>query len=325
MAGAPDPRPWRTAWQQALYGPAGFYRRTEGPAGHFATAADGLGPAADLLAEAVLAFARRERLDAVVEIGSGRGALLTRLAARDDAATPLRLTGLDVVDRPAGLPDRVEWVRSPGGAELPPSVTGLRATLLLAHEWLDVVPCPVLEADADGVLREVLVDEAGAETLGEPVAAAAELAWLDRWWPGPHAPGDRVELGLPRDRAWADACAALDSGVALAIDYGHRRDARPRGGTLTGFRDGQEVLPVPDGSTDVTAHVAVDALDGDRCRRQGDVLRDLGLRVPRPDAAGAVGDPVGYLHALARSSASATLGSGALGDFWWVETTRRLR
>ena len=31
--------PWEQAWAEALYGPRGFYRRPEGPAGHFRTAA----------------------------------------------------------------------------------------------------------------------------------------------------------------------------------------------------------------------------------------------------------------------------------------------
>ena len=33
--------PWREAWHDALYGPAGFYRSAEGPAGHFTTSTHG--------------------------------------------------------------------------------------------------------------------------------------------------------------------------------------------------------------------------------------------------------------------------------------------
>lgn len=36
-AAAGEWRGWREATETALYGPGGFYRRTEGPAGHFRT------------------------------------------------------------------------------------------------------------------------------------------------------------------------------------------------------------------------------------------------------------------------------------------------
>ena len=92
--------------------------------------------------------------------------------------------GVDVVDRPAGLPERVEWVRSPGGRHLPDlgSPTG---ALVLAHEWLDVVPCPVAEADDDGVLREVLVAPDGADRRllphhDEPKMVARIILEVDR-------------------------------------------------------------------------------------------------------------------------------------------------
>ena len=43
MTGSPERgetwRTWEAAWRDALYGPVGFYRRPEGPAGHFRTAA----------------------------------------------------------------------------------------------------------------------------------------------------------------------------------------------------------------------------------------------------------------------------------------------
>src|SRR6185369_16379789 len=73
-------------------------------------------------------------------------------------------------------------------------------------------------------------------------------------------PGSRGEIGWPRDAAWADAVGRLRSGVAVAVDYGHLRDGRPPLGTVTGFRAGRQVTPVPDGTCDVTAHVAMDAV-----------------------------------------------------------------
>src|SRR5947208_2791006 len=76
--------------------------------------------------------------------------------------------------------------------------------------------------------------------------------------PGPAA--RRAEVGAPRDTAWAGAVRALARGVALAVDYGHLREDRPAFGTLTGFRNGRQVAPVPDGSCDLTAHVAIDSV-----------------------------------------------------------------
>jgi SAM-dependent MidA family methyltransferase len=142
-----------------------------------------------------------------------------------------------------------------------PPVSGL----LIANEWLDSVPLDVLE---DG--RLVLVDTDGAEHLGAPLSSA----WADTWWPE----GGRVEVGASRDLAWAAAVARERRGLAVAVDYGHTvADRRP---TLTGYRDGRQVPPVPDGSCDLTAHVALDsaaAATGSLLVRQREALRALGV------------------------------------------------
>src|SRR5690606_21176985 len=104
----------------------------------------------------------------------------------------------------------------------------------------------------------VLVGADGTERLGEPVAGA-EAQWLARWWPLEGEAGLRAEIGLPRDRAWAAAAGTVARGLAVAVDYAHTAAARPAFGTLTGFRDGRQAAPVPDGSCDITAHVALDA------------------------------------------------------------------
>ena len=96
---------------------------------------------------------------------------------------------------PADLPAGVGWLRGPGGAPLPDELTDLTDVLVVAHEWLDVVPCVIGQLDASGVVREVLVDPAsGDEDLGDPLADA-ELAWQQRFWPLLQE-GDRVEVGL---------------------------------------------------------------------------------------------------------------------------------
>lgn len=305
-------RTWEQAWHEALYGEGGFYRRPEGPAGHFATSAQG--GAAELLAGALLELARRESLTTIVDVACGRGELLEALAEQADPS--IRLVGTDVVDRPADLAQRVEWVRSPGGRHLPDlgSPTG---ALVLAHEWLDVVPCPVAEVDDDGTLREVHVGPSGAERLGPPLGDA-DLEWADAWWPAPREPGDRVEVGRTRDAAFAGLVEGVHSGLVVAVDYGHTRDDRPPAGSLVGYVDGAVCAPVPDGGCDLTAHVAMDSLRPDRLLTQREALRELGLDGARPPLDLARSDPAGYLAALARASQASALTSGGPGGFLWA-------
>ena len=291
---------WREAWNEALYGPEGFFM-TDRPAQHFRTAVTG----SDVFAEAIARMARDEGLSTVVDLGAGGGELLSRLNHIDSGLT---LVGVDVASRPASLPPGIEWHH-----EVPAEFDGL----LVAHEWLDNVPCDVVELDDDGVVRLVLVDpETGDERLGEPI----ESGWLDAWW-SLTEPGDRAEIGEPRDEAWAQAVEAV-TGLAVAIDYGHLTDDRPPYGSLASYREGQEVDIRPDGSRDVTAHVAVDAVCdrvGGCLERQRDALARLGVDGTRPPLELAHSDPPRYLSALARASEAAELrGRGGWGDFWWI-------
>jgi SAM-dependent MidA family methyltransferase len=310
--------PWREAWHEALYGPGGFYRRAEGPAGHFTTSTHG--PLGGRLADALARLADREGVHHVVDVGCGRGELLTALAAR---RPDLRLTGVDVVERPAELPDAVGWLRSPGGGALPPGLTDLDDVLVLAHEWLDVVPCTVAEVVAPGRLVVVLVDPVTGEESADPGGPAPtddELAWCAGHWPVDGlAVGDRVEVGLARDAAWRDLVGRVRHGILLAVDYGHVGGGRPAGGTLTAYRDGAQVAPVPDGTCDLTAHVAVDSLEHDELTTQRAALRSLGLDAVTPPHDLARSDPAGYLSALAQASAAAALTAPeGLGGFTWV-------
>ncbi|MFI9611478.1 SAM-dependent methyltransferase [Streptomyces sp. NPDC052023] len=309
-------RGWRAAMEAALYGPGGFYRGPEGPAGHFRTSVH----ASPLFAEAVAGLLRRvdealgrpASLD-FVDMAAGRGELVTGVLAALPAsvAARTRAYAVEIAERPAGLDHRIEWP-----AECPEGVTGL----LFANEWLDNVPLEVAEVDSAGVWRLVLVREDGTERLGEPVSGAA-AGWLARWWPGPAEEGLRAEIGLPRDEAWASAVGRVGRGLAVAVDYAHTADARPPFGTLTGFREGRETPPVPDGSCDITAHVALDActLPGGRTLRQRDALRALGVAGARPPLALATTDPAAYVRALASAGEAAELTApGGLGDFGWL-------
>ena len=314
--------PWQAAWQEALYGADGFYRGAEGPAGHFTTSAQGIPGTGPLLAQAVLALADRHGLNGIVEIGAGRGEFLRELHDIDGTRS---LVGVDVVDRPNDLPDGIGWLRSPGGIGLPAELTDLDGVLVFAHEWLDVVPCPVVLRSPVGAWRYLTVDPAtGDERVGDPVPSdpmdGADLAWLHTHVPD-HA--RRAEVGRPRDTAYADLCSRVVRGLIVAVDYGHTRDDRPMEGTLIGYRGGVAVPPVPDGSCDLTAHVAVDSLGADRVVRQRDILHELLGREPLPDHGLARTDAAAYLRGLQRANALATLTAPTgLGSFWWATTLR---
>ncbi|MEV6600522.1 SAM-dependent methyltransferase [Actinoplanes sp. NPDC051346] len=307
--------------QHALYGRDGFFTSAaSGPADHFRTSvhASPLFAGALLrLIEAVDQRLGRPKILQVVDVGAGRGELLAALAASaaDTAlAGRVRFTGVEVAPRPAGLPATIDW-----RTDVPENLVGV----LLATEWLDNVPLDVAEIDAAGRARRLLVDTAtGTESLGAEIDPADRF-WLARWWPRAGL-GDRVEIGWPRDVAWADAVASVRRGCALAVDYGHLRSARPAFGTLTGYRGGRQVDPVPDGTCDVTAHVALDSAAAAggvpyRIITQRVALKALGVDGARPPLDRARTDPAGYLRALGAAGAAAELTDPAgLGGHWWL-------
>lgn len=325
VAEAPPPQfvAWQVAWHDALYGPTGFYRNTRGPSAHFRTSVHASG----LLGAAVARLARESGLHRVVDVGSGQGELLAALRAADAG---LALVGLDVADRPADLPDDAQWVQTDGGDALPLDQPWWRGSLVVAHEWLDDVPCPVVERDDALRWRLVEVDpRTGAERLGAP-ATDEHRAWLDRWWSTGDLPaaGERAEVGAVRDRAWAALVGASHGSLLLAVDYCHHAGDRPPGGTLLGYRDGAACPPVPDGTCDVTAHVALDAVaasgetagtTSSALLTQRTVLRRLGVDGRLPAASGASVDPRAYLAALSRASqAGELLDPAGLGGFGWL-------
>lgn len=294
--------PWREATTAALYGPAGFYRRDEGPAGHFRTSVH----VGNAFAAALATLADRLGVSTVVDVGAGRGELAGNMAV---VAPHLDVVGVEIGD--PGFPDDV-----PAGAH----------ALLVANEWLDDVPVDVVESTPAGP-RVVEVDQEGAQRLGPP-PGADDLAWLHRWWPLREV-GDRAEVGRPRDEAWAAVVARLASGVAVAIDYGHTVECRPPAGTLTGYRAGRQLAPVPDASMDITAHVAVDSCAATAAAlptvtttaltTQRRALRALGVTGDRPPIALASSDPARYVDLLGTASVEAELlDPDGLGAFHWL-------
>jgi SAM-dependent MidA family methyltransferase len=315
----------------ALYGPGGFYRR-ENPADHFRTSVAAAPPFADAIVELVSrvdqALGRPEQLD-LVDVGAGDGALLQGVLHRlsDDVRHRLRGTGVEIRPAPLDLDPAITWT-----PVMPQEVVGL----VVANEYLDNVPCDVVERYA-GQLRHVLVNGSGDEQLGEPVAPP-EHQWMQQWWKG-LGEGDRAELGLSRDAAWASIVHSVSRGVAVAVDYGHTTAERETGrfaaGTLTGYCDGYQLPAVPDGTCDVTAHVAIDSCaaagtaagaEHSTLLRQRDVLRALGLSATPPPLALAHGAPDHYLYELSQSSAVAELTDPtSLGSFWWLLQSKSVR
>ncbi|MEU5876918.1 SAM-dependent methyltransferase [Spirillospora sp. NPDC047279] len=315
---------WRTAMERALYGTDGFYRR-ERPAAHFRTSvhasarfAAALGR---LLAEVDAALGHPQRLD-LVDVGAGRAELLVNIlrSAEPELAERLVPVAVEIAPRPADVPGRIGW-----RSDLPHGVRGL----VIANEWLDNIALDVVELTPAGP-RIMLVDPATGDERAGPEPDPDDLDWLERWWPLRET-GDRAELGSPRCRAWSAVIGRLDRGLAVAIDYSHTRATRPVYGTLTGYRDGATVPAVPDGSCDVTAHVALDACTaaGERAGASGtllttqrDALRALGLSGARPPIDLAHRDPRGYLQALCSAGEDAELTDpGGLGGFGWLAQT----
>ncbi len=308
--------PWAQAWQAALYGPHGFYRRPEGPAGHFTTSTHD--PLGTVFAEAIVTLARRDAATRIIDIGCGRGELVTQIHR---LALDLTLTGIDVVGRPDELPADIGWIRAEGGNRLPDDLHSLTDVLVVAHEWLDVIPCPVLEIDHEGQPHIVLVDpDTGVEALAPDPPSPADLAWCAAHWPlDGLSHGDRIEVGHPRDLAWQELLARIDSGTLLAVDYGHTAHRRPAEGTLTAYARGGPTSPVPDGSCDITAHVAMDSLPGATLRTQRESLIELGLAIDPVSHSLATLDPPAYVAHLARQGVvRQLLDPLGLGGFLWA-------
>ena len=133
-------------------------RRTSAPACHTSS---------PLLATALARLAQQCGLSRVVDVRGRRpGELLNALS---DVDPGLALVGVDVVARPATLTERARWLRSPGAAALPATPDLFDAALVVAHEWLDDVPCPVVELDPAGGWRQVEVDPVtGGSGWGRP-------------------------------------------------------------------------------------------------------------------------------------------------------------
>lgn len=227
------------------------------------------------LAQPILTvLARTGQRVTVTDVGAADGTLLRQLIDLwpDDLRAVTDWRAVDVRERPIGLDPRVTWLQGDiiDVAAAQRSVPGM----VVAHELLDDIPCDIVEPDDEGTLHLVLVDAAtGVESMGPALDDAegcarwgidgTELAdWCATWWPR-EEPAARIEVGRARDIAWRSIRSLVTDGLAIAVDYGHvlvdRSAGRWDGGTLAGYVDGRPTSPVPDGSRNLTAHVALDA------------------------------------------------------------------
>lgn len=328
---------WLEEWWQAALENDGFWHR-EQPADHFLTSVGNTDDPALTAQFAAFLDGRRLRgagarlssalagVQGIIDLGAGDGALLRALARlRPDLARH----GVDVRPAPGNLPPATGWSRARWDVRTdrwtrvdatqpmaPPwSRPDAGPVLVVAHEWLDDLPCRVAGRGPDG--WELLGPDG---PTGQP-PDAAERAWLDRW----AGDAEVAEVGLTRDRAWARVAGTVPPGsVLLAIDYGHLRSTRPRGGALLGYRSGRLVAPRPDGRTNITAPVAVDSLaaaveqvSGVRpllVARQAEVVGQVGATPPQ-----GAGPAESVLAGLVAANRRRVLADPTrFGANWWI-------
>ncbi len=283
--------PWLDSWNQAN---RDFYTSHHAEQ-HFQTPVHASTRTAQTLANLLTNLEESTKDLAIIDVGSGSGELLRQLSTRVPKSTTL--IGIDQRPRPADLPTRIVWQQrelAEGDSEILGSAESVNG-ILVAHEFLDDIACPIVELDDQVRPRVVLVDPtSGAEDLGpllgDPAAdrylgntTRVEAAdWLDRWWP-PTRAFARREIGTTRDRVWRGLTQTIDNGYCVAIDYAHHRADRAAGlwdgGTMKGFANGAPRSAVPDGSMNITAHVALDACAGPRSaiHHQSELLGDTSL------------------------------------------------
>ena len=213
---------WRAAMERALYGEDGFYLR-ERPSGHFRTSV-GASPASPRPSCArSIAGGRRARPPAAARPRrhrrrrgrAGRPTCSRRATPRSRAR--LRIIGVDLAPRPAGLPEEIAWrLAVPGLDHRAGDRQRVARQRPARHRRADRRRTPARH----GQRPRPATSGSGTGRRRGPTA------WLDRWWPL-RGLGERAEIGRPRDAAWASVIERLAGGLAIAIDYAHARGRPP--------------------------------------------------------------------------------------------------
>ena len=251
-------------------GPSGFYR-TESPTRHFrtsVTASDG-----------VRRGGRRAAAPHRHHHRVRRGGRPRRAA---DRTAPDSIPGWNCTASTSAPAPRSCRPASAGRRACP---TGWRGWSL-ANEWLDNVPCHVAEVDPRGVLRLLHVDP--RQRAGDPGREPARP--LRR--PGARGVGRRAGgRSTSRASGWRSAAPATvpspasSNGSTHGLRAGRRLRPRPLDAPVPRFAPRptgkvDRCRSLPDGSRDVTADVATDAVAaavGGTVLRQRDALLALGL------------------------------------------------
>lgn len=274
--------PWEQGWEQAAFGPFGFYRQ-QSPYDHFTTSVEQATLVNDLLPYL------RASLDhgpvAIVDVGAGSGLLTEQLLASLEQQERARVQAycLDLRARPTSLSPDIHWIQG----DIRETISSIPRgnCMLIAHEFLDDIPCAIVEADANTFPHLLAVNPQSQQAMLGPALTSDsdEARWLREWWPV-ERPLMRAEVGKTRDHIWQQLTAVVATGFAIAIDYGHLRADRARGlmdaGTLSGYVNGQPCTPRADTTINLTAHVAMDSV---AAASSGSPTIQLMQRGPTPD------------------------------------------
>ncbi len=209
------------------------------------------GAVARLLCRVDEALGRPAALD-FVDMAAGRGELAGGVLAAlpADVAARTRAYAVEIAERPAGLDHRIEWLAEPPGRDDRPAVrqrvAGQRTRGGRGGGLRGRGPAGAGPSGRDRAARGAGRRGAGA------VAGSGGGRCRARRGCGPRSACPGTRPGPRRSRRSA-------GGSRSPWTTRTRRARRPPFGTLTGFREGRETTAVPDGSCDITAHVALDA------------------------------------------------------------------
>ncbi len=200
------PVPWRDAWHEALYAAGRRFlrharwarrplhdRRARPDRGGARRGAARLWSASTSTCprssstSAQAAASSPPTSSAALEHSGSRHARRARLASETHLRPRVRAPSTSSTGRP-GLDERIEWLRSPGGAGLPPELTDLRDALVVAHEWLDVVPVHRGRGRrARAPPARSSSTRSAARSRSVPCSTDADRRWAEAHWPHHHA------------------------------------------------------------------------------------------------------------------------------------------